>query len=185
MCVQGRGALAAFDPGGLDVLTATLDGVRVRLRSENHTLKRALTDPHLFSGIGNAYSDEILHRAKLSPLALYAEDLDESEVARLLRGDARRARRVDGAAARARRRGEFPAKVTAFRPEMAVHGRFKAAVPGVRRARAAHRVRGERGELLRALPDQWRGARRSRAVAAAAQELPAHARGNVDGDAER
>ena len=87
--VQGEAALAQFDSGGLEVLDADLASFRAAPQAENHTLKRALTDPHIFSGIGNAYSDEILHRARLSPVALTAQ-LDDEQVARLYRGDARR-----------------------------------------------------------------------------------------------
>ena len=125
--VQGREALAAFDPGGLDVMTATRDEFESRLRSENHTLKRSLTDPTLFSGIGNAYSDEILHRAKLSPLAM-SQKLSTDEVGRLL--DATRDVLFEWTnRLREQAGGLFPAKVTAFHPEMAVHGRFKAPCP--------------------------------------------------------
>src|SRR5262245_48665080 len=80
--VQGEEALQAMDPGGIELFSSSFEAFRDRLKGENHTLKRALTDPHLFAGIGNAYSDEILHRAKLSPVAL-TKDLDEEEVARL------------------------------------------------------------------------------------------------------
>jgi formamidopyrimidine-DNA glycosylase len=125
--VQGREARNAFDPGGIDVMTATLPEFEGRLRSENHTLKRSLTDPTLFSGIGNAYSDEILHRAKLSPLAM-SQKISAAEVARLLEATrdvlfewTTRLRDQAG--------GLFPAKVTAFHPEMAVHGKFKAPCP--------------------------------------------------------
>jgi formamidopyrimidine-DNA glycosylase len=120
--VVGEAALAQFDRGGLEVLDAPLDAFAGRLRSENHTLKRALTDPRLFSGIGNAYSDEILHRARLSPLALTSRVADD-EVARLhaatrltLAEWTDRLRRATG--------GDFPETVTAFRDEMAVHGKF-------------------------------------------------------------
>jgi formamidopyrimidine-DNA glycosylase len=125
--VQGREALAAFDPGGIDVMTATLDEFEGRLRSENHTLKRSLTDPTLFSGIGNAYSDEILHRAKLSPLAM-SQKISAEEVARLL--DATRDVLFEWTnRLREQAGGLFPAKVTAFHPEMAVHGKFKEPCP--------------------------------------------------------
>jgi formamidopyrimidine-DNA glycosylase len=90
--VQGEAALAAMDPGGIDVFSSPLHLFSEKLKSENHTVKRALTDPHLFSGIGNAYSDEILHRAKLSPFAMTSQ-------------------------------------VTAFREEMAVHGRYRKPCP--------------------------------------------------------
>ena len=119
--VEGGGALAALDAGGLDLFEIDRAAFAERLRRENHTLKRALTDPHLFSGIGNAYSDEILHRARLSPLAL-TRSLVSDEVERLF--DA--ARGVLGEWTE-RLRAEspgWPEKVTAFRPGMAVHGRF-------------------------------------------------------------
>ena len=120
--VRGRPALAALDPGGLDVLTADLHAFRAALIRENHTLKRALTDPRLFSGIGNAYSDEILHAARLSPLALTGK-LDDAEIARLHRAT------HDTLTAwveclRAETGAGFPENVTAFREGMAVHGRY-------------------------------------------------------------
>jgi formamidopyrimidine-DNA glycosylase len=117
--VQGEAALRAMDPGGIEVMDAALEQFRQRLVAENHTLKRALTDPRLFSGIGNAYSDEILHRAKLSPIAL-TQSLSAEEVARL--HDA--ARRVLKEWTDRLRTDAFPEKVTAFRDEMAVHGRY-------------------------------------------------------------
>jgi formamidopyrimidine-DNA glycosylase len=120
--VRGEAALMALDPGGLDVLACDAAAFAARLRSESHTVKRALTDPALFSGIGNAYSDEILHRAKLSPLALTGK-LPDEEVARLFAAT----REVLGewtARLRAEAARGFPENVTAFRPEMAVHGRF-------------------------------------------------------------
>jgi formamidopyrimidine-DNA glycosylase len=120
--VSGDAALASFDMGGLEPLTAALGEFRARLVAENHTLKRALTDPRSFSGIGNAYSDEILHRARLSPIAL-TQKLSDSEIQRLhaaahsvLSEWTERLRRAAGV--------KFPEKVTAFRPEMAVHGKF-------------------------------------------------------------
>jgi formamidopyrimidine-DNA glycosylase len=120
--VAGREALLALDPGGLEPLEATRDAFVARLRSENHTLKRALTDPALFSGIGNAYSDEILHAAKLSPVALTSRLTDE-EAGRLF--DATRATLLDWTERLRRETGEtFPEKVTAFREDMAVHGKF-------------------------------------------------------------
>jgi formamidopyrimidine-DNA glycosylase len=120
--VGGEAALAALDPGGLEPLEADLAAFTTALVRERHTLKRALTDPHIFSGIGNAYSDEILHRARLSPVALTTR-LAPEEIARLhaavrtTLGDwIVRLRREAG--------GAFPEKVTAFRPGMAVHGRY-------------------------------------------------------------
>ena len=120
--VQGRPALDAMDPGGIEVLASSLEAFHRVLVRENHTLKRALTDPHLFAGIGNAYSDEILHRAKLSPIAM-TKGLSGDEIERLhaatrevLREWIERLRAQTGAG--------FPEKVTAFRDEMAVHGRY-------------------------------------------------------------
>lgn len=125
--VQGEDGLRAQDPGGMEVLGSSLSEFAKRLCSENHTLKRALTDPKLFSGIGNAYSDEILHAARLSPIALTSR-LDDAAVARLhaaiheqLHRWTDRLRRQAG--------GEFPEKVTAFRDGMSVHGRFRQPCP--------------------------------------------------------
>ncbi|HEX7023339.1 MAG TPA: DNA-formamidopyrimidine glycosylase family protein [Gemmatimonadales bacterium] len=120
--VQGEVALRGFDRGGLDVLTASSEAFAGRLRLESHTLKRALTDPRLFDGIGNAYSDEILHAARLSPLALTGRLTDE-EVGRLHRA-ARETLRAWTNRLREEAGEEFPEKVTAFRDGMAVHGRF-------------------------------------------------------------
>jgi formamidopyrimidine-DNA glycosylase len=125
--VRGPDALAALDPGGIDVFSVSPEEFAAALRRENRTLKRALTDPRLLSGIGNAYSDEILHRACLSPLKL-TQSLSDEEIGRLraaagtvlgewtdrLKGEARES---------------FPEKVTAFRPDMAVHGKFGSACP--------------------------------------------------------
>ena len=120
--VQGKAALDALDPGGLEVQGLDQAAFAERLKSENHTLKKALTDPRLFAGIGNAYSDEILHRARLSPIAM-SRTLSEPDVARLhqavgevLREWTDRLRRQAGT--------KFPEKVTAFRQEMAVHGKY-------------------------------------------------------------
>lgn len=120
--VEGEAALQAHDPGGIDVMTCPPEEFARVLTAENHTLKRALTDPHLFSGIGNAYSDEILHAAKLSPVTL-TQKLTPEEIARLLTA----VREMLGKWTDLLRRdanGKFPEKVTAFRPEMAVHGKF-------------------------------------------------------------
>jgi len=125
--VKGEEALRGLDPGGVEVLDATADQFRDALVRENHTLKRALTDPHLFSGIGNAYSDEILHRSKLSPLAMSTK-LKPEEVARLHRATIDIFREaIDRLWAEAK--GEFPEGVTAFRAWHAVHGRFKKPCP--------------------------------------------------------
>jgi len=120
--VRGRAGLAEFARGGLEPLEASEAEFVARLRSENHTLKRALTDPRLFSGIGNAYSDEILHRARLSPL-LWTSRLDDEGVVRLYL--AVRGTLLEWTDRLRRETGEnFPEKVTAFREGMAVHGRF-------------------------------------------------------------
>jgi len=122
--VQGEAALRAMDPGGLEVLSSSENAFRERLMSENHTLKRALTDPRLFAGIGNAYSDEILHRARLSPIAL-TKDLGEEEVRRL---HAATIAVLNEWSARLKT-DKFPEKVTAFREGMAVHGRYRQPCP--------------------------------------------------------
>jgi formamidopyrimidine-DNA glycosylase len=120
--LQGAAALEELDPGGLEVLTASFEQFEKELKRENHTLKRALSDPHSFSGIGNAYSDEILHRAKLSPLA-QTQKLSADETRCLF--DAVRAVLAEWTSRLRDQSGDgFPEKVTAFRPEMAVHGRF-------------------------------------------------------------
>jgi len=120
--VRGADAVQALDPGGAEVFTLTGGAFASALRSGNHTLKRSLTDPHLFSGIGNAYSDEILHAAQLSPVKL-THSLTDDEIARLFDATQRvlqqwveRLQAETGDA--------FPEKVTAFRPGMAVHGRY-------------------------------------------------------------
>lgn len=120
--LRGEQELVKFDAGGLELEGASVAAFGERLTRENHTLKRALTDPRLFSGIGNAYSDEILHRAKLSPLTL-TQKLAADEIARLhaasvaVLAEWTERLRADAGAG-------FPEKVTAFRPEMAVHGRY-------------------------------------------------------------
>jgi formamidopyrimidine-DNA glycosylase len=135
--VRGEAGLSALDPGGLEVLSTDLDHFAAVLTSANHTLKRALTDPRLFSGIGNAYSDEILFEARLSPLAL-TQKLTREEIERLFVAvrstlvrwiDELRAETGDG----------FPEKVTAFRPNMAAHGRYKE--PCVRCGAKIQRIR--------------------------------------------
>ncbi|HTT03082.1 MAG TPA: DNA-formamidopyrimidine glycosylase family protein [Steroidobacteraceae bacterium] len=169
LCVVMNEALAEHNPGGLEVLDATFEQFRSRLQAETHTLKRALTDPRAFSGIGNAYSDEILHRAGLSPLAMTSK-LDQPELQRLyaatrevLREWTERLRTEAGA--------DFPEGVTAFRPQMAVHGRFGKPCPvcGTRiqriryaenetnycpRCQTAGRVLADRA-LSRLLKDDW------------------------------
>ena len=125
--VRGVAALKQFERGGLEPLESTRDAFAQRLRSENHTVKRSLTDPRLFSGIGNAYSDEILHRARMSPAKLTSR-LSDEEIDRLhaatiavLNEWIERMR--------AQANGGFPEKVTAFRPEMAVHGKYNQPCP--------------------------------------------------------
>ena len=120
--VADEAGLTAHDRWGLDVFVATNSEFASVLRRENHTLKRSLTDPWLFDGIGNAYSDEILHAAKLSPVKLTSK-LDESEIARLHTA-AKTTLAVWTDRLRVEAAGKFPAKVTAFHPEMAVHGKF-------------------------------------------------------------
>ncbi len=120
--VESDAALEALNPGGIDVLTADVATFSAALTAENHTLKRSLTDPHVFSGIGNAYSDEILHRAQLSPVAL-TQKLQPAQIERL--HQATRESLLDWTARlRAEAAGHFPEKVTAFREGMAVHGRY-------------------------------------------------------------
>jgi formamidopyrimidine-DNA glycosylase len=120
--VRGEEAIRAHDPGGLEPLDITLNDFRTALTRERHTVKRTLTDPHVFSGIGNAYSDEILHRARLSPVQM-TTNLSDEEITRLY--DATRRTLIEWTD---RLRGEaaikFPEKVTAFRPDFAVHGRY-------------------------------------------------------------
>jgi formamidopyrimidine-DNA glycosylase len=125
--VSGAERLREFERGGLEVLESDRDSFAARLKSESHTLKRALTDPRLFSGIGNAYSDEILHRARLSPLAGTGK-LEDDEVTRL--HEATRSTLEDWIVRLRREAGDkFPEKVTAFREGMAVHGRYKLPCP--------------------------------------------------------
>jgi formamidopyrimidine-DNA glycosylase len=125
--IEGEAGLHALDAGGIDVFAASPEEFAAMLRSENHTLKRALTDPRLFSGIGNAYSDEILHRARLSPGKL-SQKLNAEERERLFAAARELLQewidRLDPA-----KDGRFPERVTAFRPEMAVHGKYKQPCP--------------------------------------------------------
>lgn len=167
--VRGEGALAGFARGGLEPLDCSPDHFRERLTSENHTLKRALTDPRLFSGIGNAYSDEILHRARLSPLAL-SQKLDAAAIGRL-HSATQEVLREWTERLRAEAGDNFPENVTAFREGMAVHGRFRQPCPvcgtAVQRIRYADnetnycptcqtggRLLADRG-LSRLLRDDW------------------------------
>lgn len=125
--VKGRENLAAHDPGGLEIVDMDLQAFRAALTHENHTLKRTLTDPHVFSGIGNAYSDEILHRAKISPIK-QTKHLTEEEIERLFHATREcmtewieRLRQDTG--------NDFPERVTAFRDDMAVHGKYRKPCP--------------------------------------------------------
>jgi formamidopyrimidine-DNA glycosylase len=128
--VAGEAGLQALSDGGIEPLEASLDTFTGALRGANHTLKRSLTDPHILSGIGNAYSDEILHRAQLSPIAM-TQKLTAQEIERLY--DATRATLLEWTdRLRAEAGGVFPEKVTAFRPEMAVHGRYGKPCPRCR-----------------------------------------------------
>jgi formamidopyrimidine-DNA glycosylase len=167
--LRGAAALAAYNPGGLDVLAADLAAFKAALQRESHTVKRALTDPRLFDGIGNAYSDEILHAAKMSPFQLTGRLSDEA-IARL-HDAARRTLLAWIERLRAETGSEFPEKVTAFREGMAVHGRYKqpcrvcgAPVQRIRYAeneanycatcQTGGRVLADRG-LSRLLKDDW------------------------------
>ncbi len=124
---QGRAALRAHDPGGIEPLRASRPDFKARLLVENHTVKRSLTDPRLFAGIGNAYSDEILHRAKLSPL-VWTRRLEDDEISRL--HDATLSTLGEWCARLRAHWGErFPEKVTAFHPDMAVHGKARQPCP--------------------------------------------------------
>ncbi|MCB1051265.1 MAG: formamidopyrimidine-DNA glycosylase [Acidobacteria bacterium] len=125
--IRGRSALQALDPGGLEVLGCDLAEFGQRLKGQNRTLKRRLTDPRVFSGIGNAYSDEILHAAQLSPFKK-TQDLSDAEVERLWRISQELLKRWIETL-RAELKGKFPEKVTAFRKDFAVHGRFGQVCP--------------------------------------------------------
>ena len=125
--VARKSELGQFDRGGLDLFTGTVEEFGARLRAENHTVKRALTDPRSFDGIGNAYSDEILHAARMSPLKL-TRSLTDEDVATLFAAT-QRVMREWIERFRTERKGGFPEKVTAFRPEMAVHGKFEQPCP--------------------------------------------------------
>jgi len=125
--VHGKGSLAELNPGGLEVLDANVDEFIERLKSINHTLKRALTDQRIFAGIGNAYSDEILLRAKLSPFKQSAK-IDDEEAGRLYQA-CREVLQEWVAILRDKAKGNFPTKVTAFHDEMAAHGKYKQPCP--------------------------------------------------------
>ncbi len=172
--VAGEAGLLAMDPGGIEVLSADLECFRAALIRENRTLKRALTDPRIVSGIGNAYSDEILHAARLSPLAL-TRKLAPDEWDRLFAA-ARGTLELWLGRLRAEARDRFPEKVTAFREGMAVHGRYGEPCPRCGAEDSPYPLRGQRNELLRELPDRWPGARRPRPFPALGRRLAPHAR---------
>ena len=171
--VHGERSLSEHDRGGIEVLAADLAAFRETLARENHTLKRSLTDPRLFSGIGNAYSDEILHRARMSPFK-QTHQLSDEEASRLY--EAARAVLAEWVERLRAETGDgFPEKVTAFHAEMAVHGKIPRALPGLRLPGPAHRLHRQRGQLLRHLSDRWAPVRRSRAVAIATKGLAQNA----------
>ena len=170
--VAGDAGLWTLDAGGIDVLEATLAEFTEVLQSANHTLKRALTDPRLYSGIGNAYSDEILHRAMLSPVAL-TQKLPPESTERLYRAT-REILLEWTALLREQSRGAFPEKVTAFREGMAVHGRYGKPCP--RCGTRIQRIRYASNETnyCPALPDRREAPGRPGALAPAARRLAAH-----------
>ena len=168
--VRGRDAIAAIDRGGLEVLDTTLEQFAARLRSENHTIKRALTDPRLFSGIGNAYSDEILHRARMSPVK-FTSRLSDEEIGGLFR------RRIASFVEwtdrlRADAGAGFPEKVTAFRPEMAVHGKYRQPCPVCGSPVQRIRYADNETNYCATLSDRRQAARRPRAVTATQEDWP-------------
>ena len=169
--VRSAEELAEFDRGGLEILAADRDSFAARLCSENHTLKRALTDPRLFSGIGNAYSDEILHRARLSPVLLTSR-LTAEQSGGAVRRNARDADRVDRAVAPRGRRRFSRRRSPRSATEMAVHGRYPPALPRLRRAGPADSLCDQRDQLLRPMPDGRQAAGRSRHVRLLKQDWP-------------
>ncbi len=169
--VRGRDALRAIDPGGIEPLSATREEFQQALVRENHTVKRALTDPRLFSGIGNAYSDEILHAAKLSPLKLTGSLLDE-EIVRVFDADANDASRVDRSTARADRR-RFSREGDGLSCRDGGPRPLQEAVSRLRCAGPADRLRRQRVQLLRPVPDRRPRPGRSIVVALAEGRLAA------------
>ena len=170
---SARPALAALDPGGIELLDADPDAFRAALTASNNTLKRALTDPHRFAGIGNAYSDEILHHARLSPVAL-TQRLDDEAITRLY-ASVRSVLQmwIDRLLAQIGDSFPGPGEVTAFRPEMAVHGKFRQPCPicGAPVQRIVHAE--NETQLLSRLPDRRKAARRPLALQAAEGRLAA------------
>lgn len=151
--VEGEAGLEALNAGGIEPLDCSTGEFAAALRAENHTLKRSLTDPHIFSGIGNAYSDEILHRAQLSPIAM-TQKLSDDEIAQL--HEATRDSLIEWTERlREQCAGEFPEKVTAFHPEMAVHGRYGQPCP--RCGAKVQRIRYASNETNYCAPCQTKG----------------------------
>ena len=174
--VRGASALHDHDPGGIEPLEATPREFAAAMRRENRTLKRALTDPRILSGIGNAHSDEILLRARLSPVKLTSR-LTDDEIERLYA--AARSSLAEWSARLIDEAGDgFPAKVTAFHPGHERARQIRRALQPVRHAHSAHRVRDPRDQLLPRLPDGGTTAGRPGALAVAAPGLAAHARGS-------
>ncbi len=173
--VRGEADLAALDPGGLEPLGSTLADFAAALRSESRTLKRALTDPHILSGIGNAYSDEILHRAQMSPLKITAK-MDDVEMERLHAATEDDAARVDGALQRRSCEG-LPGEGDRVPSGDGGARQVRPALSALRQQGAAHRLRRQRGELLRHLPDRRQAAGGSLDVAAPGEGLAQVARG--------
>ena len=175
-----RSARATLDRGGIDVLDVDLEAFATRLARENHTLKRALTDPHVFSGIGNAYSDEILHRARLSPVTL-TEAADATTMRPAVRRHARRRWRVDATACAPRRAASSRRRSRPSAPRWRSTA-VRKTVSRLRHAGAAHPLRRQRDQLLPQLPDRRKTPRRPRALPPAARRLAAHARRAGDFD---
>ena len=173
--VAGEDGLAALDRGGLEVLLAGPDAFRERLKAENHTLKRALIDPRLFSGIGNAYSDEILHRACLSPMR-WTTRLSDEQVDRAVPVRRGRVDGVDGSPQGAGR-GSIPRESDRLPQGNGGPWPLPRTVPALRCAGPAHRLRRERVQLLRALPDRRPAARRPCPLAPAEEGLAEDGRG--------
>jgi len=154
--LKGEENLRAMDPGGIEIFASDLASFQAALTAENRTLKRALTDPRIVSGIGNAYSDEILHAAQLSPIML-TRKLSPSEWEKLFAATRSTLQRwIDQLQTEASTK--FPEKVTAFRKDMAVHGRYGQRCPLLWRSHPAHSLRRQRNQLLRPLPDRGQGA---------------------------
>ncbi|HZR64022.1 MAG TPA: DNA-formamidopyrimidine glycosylase family protein [Terriglobales bacterium] len=170
--LRGKEALQSVDPGGIDVLAADLDSFRAALIRENRTLKRALTDPRILSGIGNAYSDEILHAAQLSPIAL-THKLKPDEWERLYAATrhtlSRWITQLGTEAAI-----KFPEKVTAFRKDMSVHGRYGELCPRCGEKIQPHSLRRQRNQLLSPLSDRRKAFSRSQSFSPLAFRLAAH-----------